>query len=323
MCTAISCKNIRHYFGRNLDLEYHYKEYITVTPRKYPFHFRCEGKISTHYAMIGMATIENDYPLYYDATNECGLSVAGLNFPGNAHYFPPQDNKYNIASFELIPWLLGRCKNIGEVISELSRLNIANNSFSEKFPTSPLHWLVSDGERDLVIEQTLDGLKYYENVFGVLTNNPPFPYHVENLKNYMHLSPKQAVNLFAPGVPLQPYSNGMGAMGLPGDLSSASRFVRAAFTKLNSVYGEDNVSNITQFFHILDTVKQTKGSSEVNDSYEITLYSSCCDTQNCIYYYKTYLNAQISAIHMHHTNLDTSELSVFPMISKQNIYYQN
>ena len=88
MCTAISYKTKDHYFGRNLDLEYSYVESVTVTPRNYPFHFRKERDFPKHYAMIGMAYVQDDYPLYYDATNEKGLSIAALNFPQNAHYKP-------------------------------------------------------------------------------------------------------------------------------------------------------------------------------------------------------------------------------------------
>lgn len=100
MCTAISYNGKRHYFGRNLDLEYHYAEQAVVTPRNYPFPFRNGTSLPNHYAMVGMATVKNGYPLYYEATNECGLSIAGLNFPGNAAYHSHHSERENIAPFE-------------------------------------------------------------------------------------------------------------------------------------------------------------------------------------------------------------------------------
>ena len=112
MCTAVTFKGKDHYFGRNLDLEYSYKESVTITPRDYPFYFRKVPTISKHYAMIGMAVVSNGYPLYYDATNEHGLSIASLNFPGNAVYYPEVEKADNITPFELIPWLLCQCKNV-------------------------------------------------------------------------------------------------------------------------------------------------------------------------------------------------------------------
>ena len=92
--------------GRTLDYEFSYGDQITVTPRNYPFSFLHLPSLSHHYAMIGMACVMDDYPLYYDAFNEKGLGIAGLNFVGNAVYFDPKPEKDNIAQFELIPWIL-------------------------------------------------------------------------------------------------------------------------------------------------------------------------------------------------------------------------
>ena len=114
MCTAVSYRTKDHYFGRNLDLEMSYGERVIITPRKYEFRFLYEGTVSEHYAIIGMGIVKNDYPLYFDATNEAGLSIAGLNFPDNAIYYPNKQGFVNIASYELIPWILSKCKNIFE-----------------------------------------------------------------------------------------------------------------------------------------------------------------------------------------------------------------
>jgi choloylglycine hydrolase len=273
--------------------------------------------------MIGMAVVEDGYPLYYEATNETGLSMAALNFPGNAHYFPVKENKDNIASFELIPWVLSQCNDLNEAKQKFAKLNITNVAFSDKFPTSPLHWMVCDATGSLVVEQTEAGLAVYEDPVGVLTNNPPFPYHLYNLNNYLHVTASEPVNRFSSSIELTPYSRGMGGIGLPGDLSSASRFVRASFTKLNSVSGESEFESISQFFHILDSVAQQRGCAKVGDAYEITLYSSCCDTNTGTYYYKTYENSQITGIKMHNCDLNENRILTFPLVAKQNIRYMN
>ena len=112
MCTAATYRTNDSYFGRNLDLERSYHESVTITPRNFRLDFRREDPMDSHLAMIGMATVANGYPLYYDATNEMGLSMAGLNFPENAVYRPEVDGMDNIATFELIPWILGRCATV-------------------------------------------------------------------------------------------------------------------------------------------------------------------------------------------------------------------
>ena len=112
MCTAITYQTKQLYFGRTLDYECSYGEQVTITPRNYPFDFHHAGPVHTHYAIIGMAHVAGGYPLYYDAVNETGLCMAGLNFVGNAVYAQPEPDRTNIAQFELIPWLLGRCASV-------------------------------------------------------------------------------------------------------------------------------------------------------------------------------------------------------------------
>ena len=323
MCTAINYNTKDHYFGRNLDLEYTYNETVTITPRMYPFTFGYVKSLPEHYAMIGMATVISQYPLYYEATNECGLSMAGLNFPGNAVYLSKKESADNISPFEFIPWILSQCKTVAETRLKLENLNLIDTPFSEELPNTPLHWMISDSTEAITVEQTAGGLSVYDNPVGVLTNNPPFDFHMYNLSNYLNLTHEEPINRFTNKLDLAPYSRGMGAIGLPGDLSSASRFIKAAFTKFNSVSDNSENSSISQFFHILGAVEQQRGCVKVNGSFEKTVYSSCCNTDQGIYYYKTYENSQITGIHMFHENLNTDKLITFPLIAQQQIQMEN
>ena len=323
MCTAVSYRTKDHYFGRNLDLEYSYQETVTITPRRYPFDFRRMGKMEEHYAMIGMAYVSVGYPLYYDATNEHGLSMAGLNFPGNADYKPFCPGKDNVAPFELIPWILGQCATVAQAEVLLGRINLLNENFSGELPLSPLHWIFSDRERSITLESVKEGVRIYENPVGVLTNNPTFDYQLFNLNNFMRLSTRDPENTFG-DVELKPYSRCMGAMGLPGDLSSMSRFVRAAFVKLNSVSGETETESVSQFFHILKSVEMQRGCVELSGGlYDLTIYSSCCNTDRGIYYYSTYDNHRIYGVDMHREELDGREVVAYPLIRDQGIEMQN
>lgn len=324
MCTAATYKTNDFYFGRTLDYEFSYGDEITVTPRNYAFDFRHTSACTSHYAIIGMAHIVGNYPLYYDAINEKGLGMAGLNFVGNAVYAKPVSGKENIAQFEFIPYILGKCANINEAKNLLARINLTDTPFSEKLPTAQLHWIIADENGCITVESMADGLHIYDNPVGVLTNNPPFETQMFMLNNYMSLSPKQPQNTFANGLALNSYSRGMGALGLPGDLSSASRFARVAFTKMNSISADSENESVSQFFHILGSVDQQRGCCEVSEGkYEITIYTSCCNTTKGIYYYTTYNNHQISAVDMRKENLDSTALMRYPLIEEQQINFQN
>ena len=324
MCTAATYKTKDFYFGRTLDYEFSYGDEITITPRNYIFEFRHMEKLSSHYAIIGMAHVAGDYPLYYDAVNEKGLGMAGLNFVGNAVYNVVENGKENVAQFEFIPWILGKCATVQEAKDLLKKINLVKTPFSEMLPCAQLHWIIADKEEAITVESMADGLHVWDNPAGVLTNNPPFDQQMFMLNNYMHLSPRQPENHFSESLGLKTYSRGMGALGLPGDLSSASRFARVAFVKDHSFSGDSEEESVSQFFHILGSVDQQRGCCEVEPGkYEITLYTSCCNCDKGIYYYTTYENHQISAVDMHHEDLDGTVPVRYPVLQGEKICMQN
>ena len=290
-------------------MERSYNERVIITPRNFFLKMRCVESLKTHYAIIGMATVIDDFPLYFDATNEKGLSVAGLNFPQNAEYKPFNENLNNITPFEFIPYILGKCKNIYEAQDELSKINLVNINFSENLPLSPLHFIISDKIKTLTVESVKDGLKIHENPVGVLTNNPTFDYHLMNLNNYMSLHEGVSENNLSENIEFKNYSLGLGALGLPGDYSSASRFIKATFVKFKSKSGSSEKESVNQFFYILDSVAMPKGCVLVRDGeYEYTRYSSCCNVDKGIYYYKTYDDFNIKKIELSSFNLDDAKL---------------
>ena len=263
MCTAIFYKGGDRYFGRTLDLEYSYNERVTVTKRNFPFVFRHTKPLEHHYAIVGMATVEEGYPLYYDAANEMGLAMAGLNFPKSAYFPPHREGKLNLAPFELIPYILGR-----------------------------------------------------ENGANVLTNEPSFENQLANLANFAKLTGDEPPAKEG----ITPVSRGIGAFGLPGDYSSPSRFVRAAFLLENADRGED----ITQFFRILGSVEVPCGAVRLKDGKRvITHYTSCINLSGGIYFYKTYTNSRISGVDMRKEELDGCDIVSYPLIKTQDILMQN
>ena len=184
MCTSILYSPKDHYFGRNLDYEIAYGQKVVITPRNYEFEFTDLPAQKSHYAMIGVAAVADNTPLYCDAINEKGLGVAGLSFAVQGKYFPKAVNKKNIASFEFISYLLATYETVDQVKESLTNANISNVSFAKNTPASELHWLVGDKTgKSIVVESDEKGLHIYDNPVNALTNAPLFPEQLTNLAN--------------------------------------------------------------------------------------------------------------------------------------------
>lgn len=325
MCTSIALNDSGFYFGRNLDLEYGIGERVVIAPRNFPFEFRRVGKMEAHYAMIGMAAVQEKYPLYAEAANEKGLCIAGLNFPGNS-YYPAEEaeEKSNISPFELTAWLLGQCASVREARALLEKTRLVRIDFSDSMPLTPLHWHIADREESIVLESMKDGMHIYENPVGVLTNNPPFDFHMMNLHQYLNLTSGYPENRFSERAELKPFGVGLGAFGLPGDYSPASRFIRAAFLRFNSVSDGSEAGEIARFFHLLDAVAMPDGVVRTEKGpFEYTRYSCCVHADQGILYYKTYLNSALTAVDMRRENLDGDALIEYPLAAEPRVVFVN
>ncbi|WP_251546148.1 choloylglycine hydrolase [Limosilactobacillus caecicola] len=324
MCTALNfAVDNNHYFGRNLDLELSYGQKIVITPQNYSFDFKDVKTLDHHYALVGIAAVMNNYPLYFDAANDQGLAMGGLNYPDNAHYTEVAAGKDNVTSFELIPWVLSQCANVDEAKELLANVNITNKSFSDQLPTSPLHWLIADGDKAIVLESDIDGVHVYDDPVGVLTNNPQFPKQLFNLNNYRTLSADTLPNTFSKQVELTDFSRGLGTRDLPGGMDSMSRFVRATFNKYNAHWDEhDEVANVTQLFHVMHSVEQQSGLDQVASNpakFEHTIYTVGYNLDKGLAYYTTYTNNQINLVDMNKEDLAGDQLVSYPFINDQNI----
>lgn len=150
MCTSMAFVSGDFYFGRNMDLEGSFGEKVVITPRNFPLPLRHGKTLSTHYAMIGMANVVSGYPLYAEGANEKGLCITGLSFSGNAFYpDEAEPSRLPIATFELIPWLLGTCATTAEAKERLMEVQIVSTAFREDIQPAELHWHIADRERSL------------------------------------------------------------------------------------------------------------------------------------------------------------------------------
>lgn len=277
MCTAISSVGKIHLFGRTLDWEHSFGEEIIITKKHTVSEKGC-------YSVIGTGINCDGYPLYFDGFNEKGLAVAGLSFP-EAVYNENEAWKENIPSYDVTFRILSECASVVEASSFLKNANITNKAFSRELSPSPLHWIISDYYNCIVLEQTENGLKLYENPLRVLTNSPPFSYHILRTAELCGISSASKENTFAPGKSPDAYGRGFGAIGLPGDYSSSSRFLRAAFLNNNCLL-EDGEAGIDGFFRIMGSVTVPEGAVVGREGKEKTLYTSCCDINNLTYYVK-------------------------------------
>ena len=320
MCTSIAMQQGGGIFGRNLDLECSFGEEVAVMPRRFPLTFRRQEPLPWHLAMVGMAHVAEGVPLYAEAVNEAGLYMAGLYFPENAWY-PPEAPAGSdaVTPYELIPWVLGQCKTLAQAKEQLQHLCLLGIPVSASLPLAPLHWHLADGTGAAVLEATREGVHLYDDPVGVLTNNPPFPFHQMNLRQYRALSARPVANHLAPGVELKPFGQGFGGIGLPGDASPASRYVRAAFYKFHSPDEGNALDHVTQFFHLLEGAAMVRGSVITPaGKQDMTVYS-CCWMRG-VYYYKTYSNSRITAVGLQDSDLDSDQLRIYPLRTEQDVY---
>ena len=321
MCTAMTFNADSFYFGRTLDYDVSFNNQIIILPRNYNLNFTNSLSVKTHSAIMGNGITVDGYPLLFEGVNESGLCVAALNFSANAVYDKPQDNKENIASFEFITYILSTCISVSGAHTKLLGVNITDKAFSEKLPPSPLHFIIADKKDCITVESTKDGLKIYENPVGVMTNDPPFDVQLFALNNYTNLSCYNPQNKVFVGFEAKCFSRGMGALGLPGDYSSPSRFIRTAFIKNHLSFKDDNVA---QFFKALDSVTVPSGIVITeNGKEQETQYTCCIDASRLLYYYVTKENRQISAVALQSENLDGENMITYPIIKTQQINRQN
>lgn len=317
MCTglALETKDGLHLFGRNMDIEYSFNQSIIFLPRN----FKCVNKsnkkeLTTKYAVLGMGTIFDDYPTFADGMNEKGLGCAGLNFPVYVSYSKDDiEGKTNIPVYNFLLWVLANFSSVEEVKEALKNANIVDIPISENIPNTTLHWMISDiTGKSIVVEQTKEKLNVFDNNIGVLTNSPTFDWHVANLNQYVGLRYNQVPEFKLGDQSLTALGQGTGLVGLPGDFTPASRFIRVAFLRDAMIKNDKDSIDLIEFFHILNNVAMVRGSTRtVEEKSDLTQYTSCMCLEKGIYYYNTYENNQINAIDMNKENLDGNEIKTY------------
>ena len=297
MCTGVRfCDDKGNmYFGRNLDWTVGYGQGIVVTPREYSYTSAFLGEMQTKYALIGMAIIQENIPLYFDCGNEAGLAIAALNFPGYAEYEPsPVEGKTNLAIYEFLLWVAMNFSTVAEVEEALKNVAIVDKPINAAYPAPSSHWLIGDAQRSIVVEYTKDGMQVFANEVDVLTNQPGYGWHRENLRNYLNISNRWPEGVKWHQAELTAFGTGGLMHGLPGDYYAPSRFVRVAYLNANYPVQTGEAANVARLFHTLAGVSMVEGAAATaSGEFEKTIYTGGYSAATQTYYWNTYENPAI------------------------------
>ncbi len=313
MCTAI---NLGRIFGRTFDYEHSFGEQLIVTPREKVTY----GMSKNRYASMGVGVLQNGEALYFDGVNEYGLCGAALNFPNYSCYHGELQGKARINSGSLVGFILGFCKDINDVRGVFNNISVSRDG-----EHTPLHWMFSDSKGSVTVESVAEGLMIYDNPVGVLANSPPFPYQLANLAGYWHLQAETPKDNLTDGL-IPAYSRGMGGVGLPGDFSSCSRFVRALFLKKNTLCVDEAnpMDEVNRFFHIASSLSIPYGSVVTDSGEQVcTRYISCADKEELTYYFTSYGCRGISCVSLSDDLFHSENIKTFDLYQSENINYLN
>lgn len=304
MCTAMTIQVPQGhvYFGRTMDFSYPLDPELYFIPRGYTWkNILRTHTIQDQYSILAIG--QNLFPVVFaDGVNDMGFAAAVLYFPGYAHYDTADtddSSRLPAASIELVHFLLGQCASAEQAIPILKNIRIVGVKDSVTNTVAPLHWILADKTGTcLVVEKTADGLHILPNPAGVLSNSPDFIWHMTNLRSYMNIEPTQKADEAWGPVSLSPFGQGAGTLGLPGDYTPPSRFVRTAFQKSHADFPPDREGTVNTCFHIMESVSIPKGVVMTDrGTPDYTQYTAFISLEEKRYYFKTYDNTGITAVH--------------------------
>lgn len=302
MCTGIRFSDGQDnlYLARNLDWTSGYGQQVVLTPTGYAPRSPFGAVGSIEHATIGMGIVEEDTPLYFDCGNDAGLAVAGLNFPGYAAYASgPVEGAVNVAAYEFPLWVASQFASVDEVEAALQDVVIVDKPINDKYPSSLLHWIIADATRSIVVEYTSEGMHVFDDDVDVLTNQPGFAWHHENLRNYLNTSPEFPEETVLGRAHLTPFGSGSHMRGIPGDYYSPSRFVRAAYVNAHYPTKGNEEENVSRAFHTLQQVAMVDGCAAMGSGeFEITIYTGLFSSRTSTYYWNTYDDPRIRSVAM-------------------------
>lgn len=272
-------------------------------------------KFTARYGYVGLAVEQKEF--IAEGLNEAGLSAGLFYFPGYGKYeeYNPSLRTSSIADLQLVSWILGNFTNVDEVKDAIRRVHVV--SIDPR--ASTVHWRIADGTGRQLVLEIIDGEPhFYENKLGVLTNSPDFEWQMTNLNNYVNLFPGSAETKSLGDIVLTPFGSGSGFLGIPGDVTPPSRFVRAAFFQASAPQQDAGEETVLQCFQILNNfdiplgVEFPSGQIPVNIP-SATQWTAVSDMTNRIIYYRTMYNSNIRCFDLNKIDFGKVEYRAVPL----------
>jgi len=309
-------------YGRTMEMGFPLKSAAIVIPRGYAMTALGAGgkpgamKWTGKYAAVGLNAF--DMPVLIDGVNEKGLAGGALYFPDYVGYADPAkaDPAHSLAEWDFIGWALTNFATVAEVKAALSGISVVGVADPNLGVVPPLHYTLHDASGASLVVEPVDGvLKVYDNPLGVMTNSPPFDWHLTNLRNYVKISPVNAPPLHVGGEVIPPIGQGSGLLGIPGDPTPPSRFVRALGYALSAEKKPSGIESVRAAEHILNNFDIPRGWVRPGDAsaWELTQWSTIADLVNRRFYVKTYDDQVLRSIDLMSLDLDAKTIVTAPL----------
>lgn len=317
-CLRVKARDKSIVIGRTMEFGIDPSSRITVFPRNFKYEtqgannkpgFSWSGK----YGFVGMDMF--GLPMVSDGINEKGLYVGDLYLPGFAEYqlVPAGEEDKSITPVDVAGYILSQCENVDEVVKLIKGVYVWPWYADQLKSIPPLHYAVHDASgKSVVIEYIKGELKIHENPIGVLTNSPDFDWHMINLRNFVNLSATNVPLLKLEGDTLIQIGQGSGMLGLPGDSTPPSRFVRATAFTQSLVQPEDSKGAVNAVYHIMNNfdipIGFAKSMETGKPTYDFTFWTTFSDLTNREYYYRGYDNVQVYKISLIDINFNEEKI---------------
>jgi choloylglycine hydrolase len=273
-------------------------------------------KWKAKYASVGANGV--GMPVIFDGLNEKGLSSGLFYFPTSAGYmtYAAADAGKTLAPWELGSWMLENFATVDEVRANIGKIVVPAVVFKEWGFSPPVHYIVQDASGKSIVIEYVDGkLNIHDNPLGVLTNSPTFDWQMTNLRNYVNFSMTNVPPVQLGSVKLEPFGQGSGMLGMPGDFTPPSRFVRAVAFSQSAFPSKTGQDAVLSAFHILNQFDIPKGAAREHEKdahgniqADYTIWTSASDLTARQFYFRTYDNSQIRRVDLMKMNLDAKDI---------------
>ncbi len=289
---------------RSMEFEIDLKSTVNVQPRGELFTSLTPDSTpglqwTNRYGYVYMNAL--GYPLALDGLNEVGLSFGALYLPSYTVYqdVPKGENSKALWNLDFGLWVLGNFSTVEEVKIALQSVYVCE--LKTFFAISPLHFNVTDATgKSIIVEYTANGLNIYDNKIGVLTNSPPYDWHMANIRNYLNLSPNNPDSTSFNGESFSAIGQGAGLVGIPGDWTPPSRFIKSVLMSHNALTPNNSTEAVNLGLHFMNVVDIPYGVSRMlsnrKEEYDYTQWVVVRDLTNRKYMFRTYDNLQVRSI---------------------------